>query len=160
MPSTSLSEWLTTRKEALDQLEKAHASIGGTGPGRRYATEQINHAYAMLLASQFQGFCRDLHTECISHLIAFINPPALTLHIVQARFTEGRQLDSRNAQPDSIGSDFGRLGIKFWEEVCKINRKNSERNLELKRLNTWRNAIAHQNFSDPRLSGNSSLKLG
>src|SRR5262249_54578431 len=117
MPSQSYREWMTTRARALDEIEAAHASVGGTGRGRRYATQQINQAYAVLVASQFQGFCRDLHTESVARLMAFINPPALVKHLVQAGFTQNRQLDSKNAQPGSIGSDFGLLGIKFWQEV-------------------------------------------
>jgi hypothetical protein len=60
MPSTSYRRWTTIRSSALDEIANAHSAVGGTGPGRRYATQQINQAYAVLLASQFQGFCRDL----------------------------------------------------------------------------------------------------
>ncbi len=115
---------MTTRAEALDEIEAAHASVSGTGRGRRYATQQINQAYAVLVASQFQGFCRDLHTESIAHLMAFISPPTLVWHLVEAGFTQGRQLDSKNAQPGSIGSDFGLLGIKFWQEVDNNHPQN------------------------------------
>ena len=99
MPSLSYREWLSKRRKALDEIESAHTSVGGTGPGRRYATQQINQAYAVLVASQFQGFCRDLHTECVARLMAFINPSASVRHLLQAGFTRGRQLDSKNAQP-------------------------------------------------------------
>ena len=148
MPSQSYREWLSTRAKALDEIEAAHASVGGTGPGRRYATQQINQAYAVLVASQFQGFCRDLHTESVARLMAFIDPPALVRHLVQARFTKGRQLDSKNAQPGSIGSDFELLGIKFWDEVDKHHPKSKDRRRELEDLNKWRNAIAHQSFAE------------
>ena len=144
MPSQSYREWLSTRAKALDEIQAAHASLGGTGPGRRYATQQINQAYAVLVASQFQGFCRDLHTESVAQLIAFINPPVLVRHLVQARFTKGRQLDSRNAQPGSIGSDFELLGIKFWDEVDTHHPRSKDRKRDLEELNKWRNAIAHQ----------------
>src|SRR5271166_3866075 len=127
MPSKSFGEWLSTRAKALDEIEAAHASVGGTGPGRRFATQQINQAYAVLVASQFRGFCRDLHTESVARLMAFIDAPPLVLPLVQARFSKGRQLDSKNAQPGSLGSDFGLLGIKFWDEVDKHHRKNKHR---------------------------------
>jgi len=148
MPSQSYREWLSTRAKALDEIETAHASIGGTGPGRRYATQQINQAYAVLVASQFQGFCRDLHTESVAQLMAFINPDALVWHLVHAGFIKGRQLDSRNAQPSSLGSDFGLLGIKFWDELDKHHPKSKDRKRELEDLNNWRNAIAHQSFAE------------
>jgi hypothetical protein len=37
----------------LQEIENAHAAVGGTGRGRRYTTQQINRAFVMLLASQF-----------------------------------------------------------------------------------------------------------
>jgi hypothetical protein len=159
MPSQAYREWMTTRAKALDEIEAAHTSVGGTGRGRRYATQQINQAYAVLVASQFQGFCRDLHTESVARLMAFINPPALVRHLVQAGFTQNRQLDSKNAQPSSIGADFGLLGIKFWQEVYTHHPQNEERKLNLERLNRWRNAIAHQNFSDVSPNASPSLTL-
>jgi hypothetical protein len=148
MPSQSYREWMTTRAGALNEIEAAHASVGGTGPGRRFATQQLNQAFAVLIASQFQGFCRDLHTESVACLIVFINPPASVRHLVQAGFTKGRQLDNKNAQPGSLGSDFGLLGIKFWDEVRNHHPRSGARKAELEKLNQWRNAIAHQNFSE------------
>jgi hypothetical protein len=65
MPSNSPRKWSGERSDALDEIQNAHAMVGGTDRGRRYATQQINYAYAALLSSQFQGFCRDLHSECI-----------------------------------------------------------------------------------------------
>ena len=69
MSSVALHHWLTARASALDEIEQAHRSVGGTGRGRRYATQQINQAYAVLLSSQFQGFCRNLHEECADYLV-------------------------------------------------------------------------------------------
>src|SRR3954454_17039221 len=104
MPSISYQEWITTRIDALDEIEHAHVAVGGTARGRRYATQQINRAYAMLLASQFQGFCRDLHSESVDHLISSIAPPPVFRPLLQAEFTRGRQLDRGNAQPGSLGT--------------------------------------------------------
>jgi hypothetical protein len=157
MPSTSYWNWKTTRSLALDEIESAHSSVGGTGPGRRYATQQINQAYAVLVASQFQGFCRDLHTESVTHLVNSISPLTLLLPLFQARFIQGRQLDSKNAQPGSIGADFGNLGVQFWDSVLNHHLKNKERKNILELINKWRNAIAHQNFSD--VSPNMTPKL-
>ena len=60
MHSTSLQQWETVRASELDEIADAHAAVGGTKRGRRYTTQQINRAFAVLLASQFQGFCRNL----------------------------------------------------------------------------------------------------
>src|SRR5580700_3316003 len=50
MPSRSFDLWNSERRQALDQIVAAHVAVGGPGPGRRYATQQINQAYAMLLS--------------------------------------------------------------------------------------------------------------
>lgn len=154
MPSTSYQEWVTNRASALNELEYAHASVGVTGRGRR---TQINHAYTVLLASQFQGYCRDLHSESVAHLIAAIQLPASVTHLVQARFTRGRQLERGNAQSGSLGSDFGRLGIKFWLQVIASDVRNEGRKKVLDSLIDWRNAIAHQDFT--RVSPGASNRL-
>src|SRR5713101_4182049 len=100
MPSVAWHEWNTTRRQQLDDIEAAHRSVGGTGRGRRYATEQINHAYTVLLASQFQGFCRDLHSECVDEF-ARVVVPATFQSLVRAEFRLNRSLDHGNANPST-----------------------------------------------------------
>jgi hypothetical protein len=75
MASRAYRLWTRSRSTELDQVEQAHDLLGGTAPGRRYTTQQINRAYAVLLASQFQGFARDLHTESVDYLVAVILQP-------------------------------------------------------------------------------------
>ena len=116
MSSKSYQRWRTTRKDELDKIEHAHAAVGVTGRGRWYATQQVNQAYVILLASHFQGFCRDLHDESVAFLVGLITPTSLR-PIIDDDLTWNRQLDKGNAQPGSIGADFGRLGIKIWERV-------------------------------------------
>lgn len=156
MPSASLHHWRTVRCIALDEIVSAHKSIGGGGPGRRYATEQINHAYAVLLSAQFQGFCRDLHFECTRHLVQGIGPPALQ-SICRDSLVRARNLDRGNPNPGNIGSDFKTLGLEFWVEVRSLDSRNASRQAYLEGLNSWRNAIAHQDYS--KLSGGSKLQF-
>lgn len=33
---------------ALDRMEPAHRAVGGSSPGRRYATQQINQSYLVM----------------------------------------------------------------------------------------------------------------
>ena len=75
MPSISYRRWRTICARALDEMAKAHVAVGGSARGRRYTTQQINQAYAVLLAAHFQGFCRDLHSECVDHILAVMAPP-------------------------------------------------------------------------------------
>ena len=87
MASTAYRRWSTVRARALDEMARAHVALGGTGPGRRYATQQVNQAYAVLLASQFQGFCRELHSECVTHVLQVIAPPPALWPLAWAEFT-------------------------------------------------------------------------
>ena len=146
MFSVSLNKWQTTRKAALDDIETLHKKLGGTGPGRRYATEQLNRAYVIQLSSEFQAFCRDLHSEAIQHLMAAMAVAAPIKMIVNAQFTFGRKLDSGNPNPSNLGSDFNRLGLTFIDEVKNADPRNKTRLKVLEELNTWRNAIAHNDY--------------
>src|SRR5271168_1379583 len=110
MPSVAWQNWLAGRAAALAEIEHAHRSVGGTGPGRRYLTQHINQAYAVLLSSQFQGFCRDLHDECIGYLVAPVLS-AVLLAKYRRNLLFGRKLDMGNPNPSNIGSDFNRLGV-------------------------------------------------
>lgn len=151
MPSASLLRWNGERSDALDEIEHAHVMVGGTERGRRYATQQINYSYATLLSSHFQGFCRDLHTECINPIVAII--PMQLQKVMQMEFIWNRSLDRGNPHPGAIASDFNRLGIKIWTDVYALDARNERRRELLQELIDWRNAIAHQDFY-PIVSGN------
>ena len=150
MASNSLIRWNTERSDALDEIENAHVMVGGTERGRRYATQQINYAYASLLSSHCQGFCRDLHSESVEHIVAVA--PVQLQELVQAELIRNRILGRGNPHPGAIGSDFNRLGVDFWTEVDALDARNIRRRELLQELNDWRNAIAHQDF-DPAVPG-------
>jgi hypothetical protein len=159
MPSLAFQDWSARRTAALDEIEHAHRSVGGTGPGRRYLTQQINQAYAVLLSSQFQGFCRDLHADCADHLVASAVSPVLRA-TYRRNLLFGRKLDTGNPNPGNIGSDFNRLGLSFWSAVEADHPKNPQRRSALESLNRWRNAIAHNAFApDMFRGGRPSLHL-
>jgi hypothetical protein len=150
MPSTSLRTWAGPRAANLDEIEAAHAALSGSGRGRRWATEQVNHAYAVLLSSQFQAFCRDLHSECIGSLARAVSNQPIA-KIVRVEFLFARRLDRGNPTPGNIGADFGRLGVDFWPQVQHVDVRNSIRQRRLEQLSDWRNAIAHQDFGRTQL---------
>lgn len=150
MASRSLDNWERVRCRELDEIDAAHRSIGGTRRGRRFATRQVNYAYTVLLASHFQGFCRDLHSESVEHLTSNITPLALRASC-REMFAQARKLDRGNANSGSIGSDYNTLGLAFWDEVKALDKRNSARLARLDQLNKWRNAIAHQDFTQLRV---------
>ena len=157
MPSNSLIRWNGKRADALDEIENAHAMVGGTERGRRYATQQINYAYVALLSSHFQGFCRDLHTECADYLVAIV--PAQLQGFLRLEFIWNRSLSRGNPHPGAIGSDFNRLGIDFWREIHALDGRNQRRRELLQELIDWRNAIAHQDYDSVAPGGVPTLHL-
>ena len=159
MPSRSFSHWRNRRYKALDQIAAAHTAVGGVGPGRRFATQQINQAYAMLLSSQFQGFCRDLHSEAVDNICDGAGRVDARLLLLRIRLTTGRKLDLGNPNPGNLGSDFAFFDLSLWTALEAHNPANADRDLELDDLNKWRNAIAHQSFDPAKLDGRSTLLL-
>ncbi len=157
MPSHSLARWTGERAEALGEIEKAHAVVGGTERGRRYATQQINFAFTTLLSSHFQGLCRDLHSESVDEIVKLV--PTGIRWLTRAEFMRNRSLDRGNPHPGAIGADFNRLGIDFWTEVYTSDARNERRREMLQELVEWRNSIAHQDFDAVAPGGNPILHL-
>jgi hypothetical protein len=159
MPSSSLQHWFAERSAALADLETAHRSVRGSGPGARAAAQQINQAYTMQLSAQFQGFCRDLHSEWARCLVRPVAAPDLR-EMLWDNLVFGRRLDRGNPNPGNIGADFGRFNLAFWSLVDADRPENATRRAALDEVNEWRNAIAHQDFSTSMLrAGRPNLAL-
>jgi hypothetical protein len=158
MPSRSLQTWRANAHRALDEIEAAHRAVGGSGSGRRFALQQINRAYLLLLASHFQRFCRDLHSECVEHLLAAPQYAAIR-QILSGSLVDGRKLNWGNANAGNIGSDYARLGLDIWSRMSAASPRTEERKRRLEQLNLWRNAVAHHDFDKPRLGGRTELTL-
>jgi hypothetical protein len=92
-------------------------------------------------------------------VLALIAPTAPMLNYLRLELARGRQLDRGNAQPSSIGADFGRFGMRFWDDLKKIDHTSANWRNDLETLNVWRNAIVHQDFTSPSLGGIIGLQL-
>ena len=106
----------------------------------------------VLLSSQFQGFCRELHSECVELFVQSIMP-LVRQNACRKSLLRNRALDRGNANPGNIGSDFNVFGFPFWDDVENLDARNSARQDHLKDLNSWRNAVAHQDFTHSNLRG-------
>jgi len=108
MPSSALARWQGKRAAELDGLEAVQQALRDAGPQRIATTQQINHAWTMLLSSHFQGFCRDLHTEALDCLLQVTRPEkwqgALRLALLS-----NRALDRGNPHAGAIRSLGGML---------------------------------------------------
>jgi hypothetical protein len=130
MPSKALQHWKTGSKAELNEFAKAHSAVGGEGRGRRYFTRQLNHAYLVAVAAQFQRFCRALHTEGAQRIAGAVPQPDIERALGRL-FIENRKLDSGNANDGTLGSDFDRLGVSFLEEVNAADSRNADRRRRL-----------------------------
>lgn len=144
MASQALVTWQAESAERLDELFSAHAQVGGTAPGRRYATEQLNASILVQVAAHFQLFCRNLHSEAAQALVAAA--PASYRSLLRVAFTNRRGLDRGNASPETVAADFARFDLDIWTTAQARAAKTATRRTRLEQLNAWRNAIAHQDF--------------
>ncbi len=145
MGSQALQDWRGVRRERLDKLVAAHRAVAGAGPGRRWVTEEINHALLIRLASEFQGFCRDLHDESVGRFVSLgvRNQPDIT-SIVRLSLMGSRRIDRGNASWGNVKHDFmSSLGIDLARSLKNqaVQYPHWVRYLEW--LNATRNALAH-----------------
>lgn len=146
MPSAALLDWSTSRATGLDNLQNVHSTFTGRRQGRQWATEQLNHSLILRLAGEFQGFSRDLHDEAVTCIVDHVSTDADTLRLLRANFERNRFVDSGNANPGNLGTDFGRLGLTLWGDIRALYpTRGPQWNDALTRLNAARNAIAHNN---------------
>jgi hypothetical protein len=157
MPSIAYQIWAIDRAGKLDEVEVAHTAVRGTGAARRFATQQLNHAYTVLLAAEFQGFCRALHSEAITAFVSVLPPQFRS--VLDVEFVLHRQLDRGNANPTTLRADFNRFGIELWTAIDAIDPRGPLLRRLLEEMNAWRNAIAHSSFDPARLGGRMSLPV-
>jgi hypothetical protein len=144
VPSVAHQTWQTERQRRIDQLLQAHQTIGGSGRGRRWRTEQLNWALTLRLAGEFQGYARELHDLAVEHFVAAVAQNNSRLaNVIRNRMTQGRWLDKGNAHSESLEGDFGRLGVTLWSALGVAHPHASKWKNNLDALNKARNAIAH-----------------
>lgn len=86
----------------------------------------------------------------VDHITSAITDPMLR-QVVHAAMTTHRKLDHGNPNPSNLAEDFGALGmIKLWDGLKTLDARNATRQVHLEEMNSWRNAIAHQDFSSPK----------
>jgi hypothetical protein len=101
--------------------------------------------YVMLLSGHFQGFCRDLYSECVQFCAGAA--PIDMQTTIQAQFTEGLALSTGNPTIANIRRDFERFS--FILDLSGAAQGNAQRITQLGHLNYWRNHVAHQKATPP-----------
>jgi hypothetical protein len=116
----------------------------GAPPAAALAQESLQ-GYVMLLSGHFQGFCRDLYTECTQICAAAV--PAGLRTTIQAQFAAELKLNTKNPTVENIRKDFERFG--FLLDLVGADPGNRARITHVGHMNYWRNAAAHQKASPP-----------
>ena len=145
MPSVALTSWTTARAARLDHLAWVHRSAGIIDLGGPAVKKVLLRSLVLALASEFQGFARELHDEAAEFLASTIaRGNQGQFEVVRNNLVIGRGLDRYNAKPDTLTADFGRLGIaNLWNDIADAVVSGERWRHQLEKLNEARNAIAH-----------------
>lgn len=139
MASAALTRWQGDRLPRLDQVDAQCATLLAMVPPPPLA-EEVLQGYVMLLSGHFQGFCRDLYTECVG-ACRLVMPPGVQ-PAAQAQFLTELRLNSGNPTVENIRKDFERFAITL--DLPADDPLNVTRVTHLGHLNHWRNTTAHQ----------------
>lgn len=140
MPSNSLQVWQNDRLVRLSQVVGQCNAIAASLPSQPSLLDENLRACVLLLSAHFQGFCRDLYTECGQVIASRIRSKRVQL-VCQSQFDEHRKLDHGNPTVANIRADLERFGFELNLE--KVDAGNPSRITDLGHLNRWRNAAAH-----------------
>lgn len=139
MPSASLIRWSGPRANALNVVDaQADAAVNDPVPDPILIEENLR-GYVLLLSAHFQGFCRDLHTECSQFIASRVG--IRIRFLVQQLLTDKIALDRGNPTLENIKADLGRFG--FVLDLSAAHPLNPRRLEDLADMNKWRNAAAH-----------------
>jgi hypothetical protein len=144
MPSVSLVSWQNDRLPRLAVIDTHCAGAAILVPPNLYLAEESLRSYVMLLSGHFQGYCRDLYTECSQFVASSVT--AGLAPTIQAQFSRELKLNSNNPTVETIKRDFERFAFTL---DFAADPANGLRVTHLGHLNKWRNTIAHQKVGVP-----------
>jgi hypothetical protein len=123
----------------LGEVDAQCAASLALAPPQPHLVEENLRGYVLLLSAHFQGFCRNLYTECAQIVVSKVRAMLRTL--IQAQFTAHRKLDHGNPNLQNLRADFERFG--FMLDLAAADPVNAARLHDLALLNWWRNVAAH-----------------
>src|SRR5260370_30597395 len=112
MPSASLLRWQNDRMPRLTEVDtQCAASLAFARPQPNLVEENLR-GYVLLLSAHFQGFCRDLYTECADIIVLRVRASLQTL--IRAQFAAKRRLDQGNPNVQNLKEDFERFRFNLY----------------------------------------------
>ena len=158
MPSHALIGWQNHRLPRLKLVDAQNAAIAALVPPNPDLADENLRGYVMLLAAHFQGFCRDLHSECVQAAARAVPVPMLLLF--QTLCQQDRKLDKENAKYSGIKADFERFKFDLTAALTTdpalapaVQATNAGYITRINHLNAWRNYAAHHNVLPPAHGG-------
>jgi hypothetical protein len=124
----------------LNEVDAHCAAVLALVPPKPAFLDETLRGYVLHLCAHFQGFARDLYTECSQIWIAAI--PVGLKATAQAQFSAHLALEKGNPNHDNIKRDFNRFG--FLLNLQTAHPLGPQRVTDLGHLNDWRNRAAHQ----------------
>jgi hypothetical protein len=140
MPSAALLAWHNDRQSRLREVETHCLAVQGQIPQNLTFLDETLRGYVLHLSAHFQGFCRDLYSECCQICIGMI--PAQLQPVAQAQFSKHLALEKGNPTYATIRTDFERFGFRL--DVHAVSPQAVHQLMDLGHLNSWRNKAAHQ----------------
>jgi hypothetical protein len=119
----------------------ASTGAGPTSP----PVDECLQGYVMLVSGHFQGFCRDIYTECAQIFAAAVTSTMRTT--IQAQFSAGLALNTGNPTFENVRKDIERFGFQL--DLDAADPGSPQRVTHLAHLNFWRNHVAHQKATPP-----------
>lgn len=160
MTSMALQTWHGERAQRMDELLDVHGRVRDVGGEHGIGTRQIELALTQRLASEFQGFARDLHDEGIDVVYGQMDEwnPVWARTFRQLLLLR-RDLDRRNASPSTLASDFERFGLDLWPDLIRSDRRCAHWQGSLERLNVATNALVHDDVTKLRRLATDGVSL-
>jgi hypothetical protein len=124
----------------LSEVDAHCAAVLALVPPNPTFLDEALRGFVLHLSAHFQGFCRDLYTECSQVWIAAI--PTGLKATAQAQFSARLALARGNPSYDNIKRDFNRFGILL--NLQAAHPAGPQQVTDLGHLNEWRNKAAHQ----------------
>jgi len=140
MPSAALTGWQQDRAHRLSKIDLHCREVDALVPPDLAFLDETLRGYVLHLSAHFQGFCRDLYSECAQLWIDSI--PTSYRVSAQSQFSTGLLLDRGNPSYENLKRDFNRFGVRMDLQVLDALGPKSV--TDLSHLNEWRNKASHQ----------------
>lgn len=142
MPSRSLLLWRGDRAARLDGTDAQCAAVPVADVVH---LEECLRGYVMHLSAHFQGFGRDLYSECARVCVNAV--PAGMRKLVHSQFTTSLALEKGNPSNANLRADFSRFGLELSFTAADVADRvaNGPRVTDLGHFQVWRNRAIHQN---------------